>query len=292
MKASNIVPDKNISMLLKGPPGFGKTIAACSVAVEGPIYLAYWDKKQPIELLSFFKRFRPDLLDNIEYDLYGSHNANEYLNKLMSFIKDCRYVAIITDSVTNLTSAAVNWSMGFRDPKGAKKDKINPSAVQMIPDFDEYKVETSLVTQALDISRTLPCHIIWTAHPLPSLKIEGSGNNLKVSKVNNIVTYGSKVGAIIPGNFSEIYHLSMLSNWDTNTGKSSMKRIVNTVGVGDDFAKTTLELPAEFDITDKLFWEVWRSLVKQNQDKLEEVKNDKTTVINPFEQPQIMQWKT
>lgn len=258
MKASNIIVDKNISMLLKAPPGFGKTIAACSAAVEGPVLLNYFDKKQPIELLQFYKKFRPELLDNIEFDIYGSHNVNEYLNKLMSLTKDCRYVAVITDSVTNLTSAAVNWSMGFRDPKGGKKDSKNPNAPQLIPDFDEYKVETSLVTQALDICRSLPCHIIWTAHPLPSLKVEGSGANMKVAKVNNIVTYGSKVGAIVPGNFSEIYHFTKTQDWDAKIGKSIIKYQVSTVGIGDDFAKTSLDLPPEFDITDKLFWTEWK----------------------------------
>ena len=260
-KASSLVPEKNIMMLLKSPPGFGKTLAACSAAVEGPIYLAYFDKKSPIELLHWFKKHKPELLDNIEYDVYGAHNAHEYLNKMMSLAKDCRYFAVITDSATNLTSAAVNWSMGFRDPKGPKKDKINSGVSQLIPDFDEYKVETSMVTQSLDILRTLPCHVIWTCHPLPSLKVEGSGNSIKVSKVNNIVTYGSKVGAIIPGNFTEIYHLALST--DYSSGSSVTRRIVSTVGIGDDFAKSALGLPNEFDITDKLFWPIWKQLVKE-----------------------------
>ncbi len=265
MKASNIIPDRNVSMLLKGPFGYGKTIAACSAAVEGPIFLAYFDKKQPIELLSFFKKHRPELLDNIEFELYGAHNAHEYLNKLISFTKDCRYTAVITDSATNLTSAAVNWSLGFRKP-GGKKDSINANSPALIPDFDEYKVETSLVTQALDISRSLPCHIIWTCHPLPSLKMEGTGSSMRVSKVNNIVTYGSKVGAIIPGNFSEIYHF--LRETDYSTGSSIIKYKVSTTGIGDDFAKTALDLPSELDITNILFWDVWKQALKENNNDI------------------------
>jgi hypothetical protein len=41
------------------------------------------------------------------------------------------------------------------------------------------------------------------------------------------------------------------------------KRIVSTTGIGDDFAKTALDLPAELDITDKLFWEVWKEAVSK-----------------------------
>lgn len=265
MKLSQLTPERRISMLLKGPYGFGKTLAAASMAVEGPVYLAYWDKKTPIEISTYFHRIgRADLLDRIEWDLYGSHNAHEYLNKLFQFTKSFPYVGMITDSVTNLTAGAVNWSLGFRDPKGGKKDKINPEALQLIPDFDEYKVETSLVTQALDICRTLPGHIIWTCHPLPSLKVEGSGTSIKVSKVNNIVTYGSKVGAIVPGNFTEIYHFTKKVNYQASPSRTEY--VVSTEGIGDDFAKTALNLPSELTITNKLFWDVWKEAVKKGEE--------------------------
>ena len=285
MKASELVLDRNISMLLKGPWGFGKTLAAASFAVEGPIFLAYWDKKKPIELHNYFRNIirRPELLNNIEYEVYGANNANEFLNKLISFTRDCRYIAIINDSITNMTSGAVNWSLGFRDNKKGGKDKD-----KIMPDFDEYKVETSLVTQCLDICRTLPCHIIWTCHPVPSIKIEGSGTSMKVTKVNPIVTYGNKVASIVPGNFSEIYHFSKQSNWDSQTGKSSTRYIVSTDAIGDDFAKSNLGLKGEFDITDRLFYEVWKEQVNKLK---EEVTNEVaqqpavstvSTSINPF----------
>lgn len=272
-KASDIVPDKNISFLFKGPPGFGKTIAACSAAIYGDVWLGYFDKKIPVEVLTFFKKFRPDLLERITYESYGSHNAHEYLNKLNSFTRDCRYVALITDSVTSLTSAAVNWSMAFRDVnKGPKMDKLNKAAPQMIPDWDEYKVETSLVTQALDICKTLPVMNIWTAHPLPSMKVEGAGTKVdSITKVQSIVSYGSKVGALIPGGFNEIYHF----------GRQSNKRVVWTDMIGDDYAKTSMNLPTNIDITDKLFFEVWKELVDLGYVTGEEGKI-KDANVNPF----------
>lgn len=288
MKASDIVLDSNVSMLLKGTYGFGKTIAAASFAVDGPIYLAYFDKKKPIELVTYFSKHRPEILKNIEYDVYGSQNANEFLNKLISLSSDCRYSAVILDSVTNFTSAAVNWSLGFRSSKLKGKDKI-------MPDFDEYKVETSLITQCLDICRSLPCHIIWTAHPVQSIKIEGSGSTIKVTKANPIVTYGSKVAGIIPGNFSEIYHFSKLNEWDQSTGKSRVKYIVDTEAVGDDYAKSNLGLKESLDITDRLFYDVWKEKVKQLREDINDAvakQNDKP--INPFvnSSQATNQWKT
>jgi hypothetical protein len=288
MKASEIVVDSNTSILLKGAFGHGKTLALASFAIDGPIYLAYFDKKKPIELVTFFGRMGEigkRILNNIEYDIYSSANANEYLNKLMSLAKDCRYFAVGTDSVTNLTSAAVNWSLGFRDNKNKNKDKD-----RIIPDFDEYKVETSLVTQALDICRSLPCHILWTAHPIPGIKIEGSGSNIKVTKVNPIVTYGSKVAGIVPGNFSEIYHFSKQSSWDQTTGKSGTKYLVSCDAIGDDFAKSNIGLKGEFDITDKLFYTVWKEQVAAHLKEVNEVKEQAASNVNPFatEQPK---WK-
>jgi hypothetical protein len=169
MKASDITINKNISFLFKSSPGFGKTLAAASFAVEGPVYLAYWDKSSPIELTTFFteKRFGSlarRILDNIEYDVYDSSNAGDYLNKIIGFMSDCRYFAIINDSITFMTSSAVNWSLNFsKDKRTLKKMK------DVIPSFDEYKVETSLVSQCIDLSRKLPCHTIWTAHPLAGI---------------------------------------------------------------------------------------------------------------------------
>lgn len=288
MKASSIQLDTNISFLFKSSPGFGKTLAAASFAVDGPIYIAYFDKKKPVELLTYFteKRFgslAKKILDNIEYDIYGAHNVHEYLNKVIGFTKDCRYTAFITDSVTNLTSSAVNWSMGFRDPNKGKKDKLNKDAPLMIPDFDEYKVETSLVSQALDISKTLPCHIIWTAHPLPSIKIEGSGASIKVTKTNPIVTYGSKVAGMIPGNFTEIYHFS--KSTDYASGASKLKYVVSTEAIGDEYAKSPLlgDYVKEFDITDQLFYNVWKDLLKASQGQ--DLNKVESTITTPS------QWK-
>lgn len=282
MKASNIVVDKNVSILMKGPWGFGKTLAAVSFVLEGPVYLAYWDKKGPIELDHYFRRIlkRPELLNNIEYDIYGSANAAKFLEKLIEFNKDCRYVAVINDSVTNMTSGAVNWSLGFGDNKKSTektKEKLTPS-------WDEYKVETSLVTQCLDICRTLPCHVIWTAHPIPGIKIEGSGSSVRVTKVNPIVTYGSKVAGIVPGNFSEIYHFSKESNWDSITGKNSTKYLVSTDAVGDDFAKSNLGLTGTFDITNRLFYEVWKEQVANLRGDINELSQPPKPTVpsNPF----------
>jgi hypothetical protein len=191
-----------------------------------------------------------------------------------------------------MTSGAVNWSLGFRQPtKGKSKDKD-----KIMPDFDEYKIETSLVSQSLDICKALPCHMIWTCHPVPSIKIEGTGSSIRITKTNPIVTYGAKVAGIVPGNFSEIYHFSKESTWDSVIGKNLIRYKVSTEAVGDDFAKSNLGLKGEFDITDKLFYEVWKEKIKQlKEDMKNEVEAHETKSINPFantSEPNNSQWRT
>lgn len=266
--ASDLNLDVNhlkVQMLLKSPIGFGKTIAALSMAVDGPVRLCYFDKKEPWEFF-WYKRHFPELVKNISYEVYGAPNAHEFLNFLIDQSRRCDYYGIICDSLTMMTAAAVNWSLGFRNVKsGAKKDPLNPNAVMTIPDFDEYKTETSYVTQALDYCRMLPCNIIWTAHPLPKLEINagvGEGK-MSISKTNSLVSYGSKVAGIVPGQFPEIYHISKENVWDAVKGKSIEKRIVNTRLIGDEITKTALNLPDEIDITDVLFWPKWKELVKE-----------------------------
>lgn len=288
MKASSIQLGGNTSFLFKGPFGFGKTLAAASFALLGPVYLSYWDKKSPVELVTFFTKARfgdlaERILDNIEYDIYGPDNANDYLNKMINLTQDCRYSAVINDSITFMTAAAVNWSMNFgKDPKIKKKIK------DVLPDWDEYKVETSLVTQCIDLCKKLPCHVIWTAHPLPSTKIDGAGSTMRVSKINSIVSYGSKVAGIVPGSFTEIYHFSQQASWSAE-GKSSKRFIVSTEAIGDEFAKSPLlgDYVKEFDITDKLFYPVWKELIDKSRgiEPKEEEPNNPFKTTEPSQQP-------
>jgi len=147
----------------------------------------------------------------------------------------------------------------------------------MIPGFDDYKVETSYAAQALDMTSGYPGFNIWTAHPLVSMDVKaGAGGNISaISTKQTLVSYGNKVGQLVPGRFQEIYHF----------GRQMDKRIVWTDAVGDDYAKTSYNhMPKYLDITDKLFFEVWKEAV----DKSLEVQN--AVVIKPVEPAAKNKW--
>lgn len=300
-KASALRLGQPQNMLFKGPFGFGKTLAAASFALEGPVYLSYWDKKSPIELLTYFTKERfgdkaDKILDNITYDVYASANAGEYLNKLLDMVQDCRYVAIINDSLTYMTSAAVNWSLNF-----GKENKLNKKMKDILPSWDEYKVETSLISQCMDVSRLLPAHVIWTAHPLPTTKVDGSGSSIRVSKINSLVSYGSKVAGMVPGGFTEIYHFAQQSNWSSD-GKGSKRYVCELNAVGDEFAKSPLLADVgikELDFTDRLFYEVWKEALDKATAHRAAAGNtntasttEGTTNPNPFATNPGSKWKT
>lgn len=283
MRANQIIPDKNISMLLKAPFGYGKTCAACSFAIFGDVYLAYFDKRTPVELVGFFSKLgRKGLLDKIEVDSFSSGNAGQYLEKVMKLQKEPgRYTAIITDSVTNVTTSSMNWSLGFRPPENKKEAKERKlGELNLIPGFSDYKVETSLITQALDLMKMMPGYIIFTAHPLPKLEISGVGDSMVITKTSQIVSYGQKVGAMIPGSFNEIYQF----------GRQGGRRVVFTDLVGDDYAKTAFNLPQYFDITDRLFAEVWKEEMDKALSSGKEVSNEvveRTADSDNILQPQV-----
>ncbi len=261
------VSEEKYSFLFKGPVGFGKTLAAASFASQGPVYIFYFDKKSPIELVKFFKDIikRPELLKNIEWGSYSANNANAYINKLIEFQKYCDKFAIISDSLTSMTGAAVGWSLGFNPNKVVTPENTKPG-------MQEYQVETSYVVQALDMTIGLPCHNIWTAHPLPKLDFTqtvdaGGQNRTSVTKTNSLVTYGNKIAGLVPGRFTEIYHFGQDNVWDGTRGVNRLKYVVHTEAQGDEYAKTALNLPKSLEITNGLFYDIWKSSLKFSEVK-------------------------
>jgi hypothetical protein len=180
--------------------------------------------------------------------------------------------------------------MSFAKTRGEIK---LPDDERLIPDWDEYKALTSFVSQALDLQKGLAANVIWTAHPLPSIKVEGSGNSIRVTKTNPIVTYGGKVAGIIPNAFTEIYHFSQQQDWTPGSGQSSKKYICSLDSIGDEFAKSPLlgHRFKELDFTNRLFYEVWKEAydiacrdiksTESNSDS-KQGENNQSKPIDPF----------
>lgn len=261
-------------LMLKGDNGVGKTVAAASF--PGPIKFFMFDGSK----LDAVKAFFPNRAD-IDYDIYGPRrmrirDANynvieikdliQFANEFNALQDHCPYSTIVIDSFTSFSVTCVTFQLDVRasdkDSKGVNKSKGGLT----IPDFDEYKGETTLVTQTLDVSKVLPCHVIWTAHPLPKLETTGSGAGMKVTKSSSIAAYGAKTAAMAPGYFNEVWHLEARPQG----GGQGPMRILHTQTTGEHFAKTSLPLPPMIDLTMKPAFKEIQGLLEAHKIRLAE----------------------
>lgn len=263
-----------IMLMLKGDNGSGKTVAAASF--PGPIKFFMFDGSK----LDAVKAFYPNRRD-IEYDIYGPREMRVkdafgqpvHIKSLIQFAEEfnalqdyCPFATIVIDSFTSFSVTCVTFQLDVRSSDGGSKPLKSKGGL-VVPDFDEYKGETTLVTQTLDVSKILPCHVIWTAHPLPKLETTGAGANMKVTKSSSIAAYGAKTAAMAPGYFNEVWHLSVKPN--PNPGQGPWREL-HTQSVGSEFAKTALPLPPAIDITMKPTFKEVQKFLEEHRIKLEE----------------------
>ena len=274
-RTSDIVLGGRLMVMLKADNGSGKTVFAASF--PGPIKFFMFDGSK----LDVVKLFFPNRTD-IEYDIYGARetkfrDANGqpvHIKSLIQFADEfnklqdyCPYATVVLDSFTSFSVTCVTFQLDVRS--GSEQSNKNPLRSKgglVIPDFDEYKGETTLVTQSLDVSKVLPCHVIWTVHPLPKLETSGQGAGMKVSKTTSIAAYGAKTAAMAPSYFNEIWHLETRTDSSVPGGRA---RIVHTQTIGDQFAKTALPLPPSFDITNKPGFTEVQKYLDEHQIKLQ-----------------------
>jgi hypothetical protein len=270
-RTSDIVLGGRIMVMLKGDNGSGKTVLAASF--PGPIKFFMFDGSK----LDVVKMFFPNRTD-IEYDIFGARatkfrDANNQIVQIKSLIQFaeefnalmdyCPWATVVLDSFTSFSVTCVTFQLDVRSSSADdKKNPLKSKGGLVIPDFDEYKGETTLVTQSLDVSKVLPCHVIWTAHPLPKLETSGQGAGMRVTKSSSIAAYGAKTAAMAPSYFNEVWHLETRIDSSAPGGR---QRIVHTQSTGEQFAKTALPLPVAFDVTGKPgFPEVQRYLNEHN----------------------------
>jgi len=275
-RTSDIVLGGRLMLMLKGDNGVGKTVLAGSF--PGPVKFFMFDGSK----LDVLKLFFPKRTD-IEYDIYGARetkfkDANGqpvHIKDLIQFADEfnalqdyCPYATVVLDSFTSFSVTCVTFQLDVRSASAqANKNPLKSKGGLVVPDFDEYKGETTLVTQTLDVSKVLPCHVIWTAHPLPKLETSGSGNSMKVSKSSSIAAYGAKTAAMAPSYFNEIWHLETRA---ANDSAGTRQRIVHTQTTGDQFAKTALPLPVSFDVTMKNGFQEVQKYLAEHRIKLQE----------------------
>jgi hypothetical protein len=259
--------------LFVGPNGSGKTIAAASF--PGPIMV--WDFDGRIEPIKAFYPKR----DDIEYwtvGLDGDTRSDvigftDWTKRFEDLQDSCPYSTIIMDSYTAYSATACFHQMGLHagDVKRTKGGLA-------IPDWDEYKGETGVMLQTLEIAKILPCHFICTAHPISkarTTKQGGSTNEVLASMVraSTLATYGWKTDSFLPNYFNEIYYF--YTDVTSQVAQPNSYKI-QTVSAGEIVGKTALGLPHTIDVTSRPFYPILQNLLKERELALiEKLEKDK-----------------
>jgi hypothetical protein len=277
-KTSDIDLGGRFMGLLVGTNGSGKTVAGASFPGPG-LVLDFDGRTNPIR---FFYPKRTDIeywtigLDgeSLRSDTIGFSAGLDMIENLQD---RCPYDWVMMDSYTMYSAVSVYHQMGVRLEDIRRRKKLGQSiafkdiekAVKTtkgglpIPDWDEYKGETGVMLQIMEIFKVLPCHIIVTAHPISAAKVTkqgGSTNETLASMVKgqSIASYGWKTPSFLPNYFNEMYHFDVQP--PTMIGHPP-RRIVQTVSAGEVVAKTALPLPETFEITNLPMFNVMKKLL-------------------------------
>jgi hypothetical protein len=263
---SKIVLGGRTMALFVGTNGSGKTVATASWPGRGLI-LDFDGRVDPVRL------FYPNR-DDIEYWTIGLDGDqrpdclgfSEGIKKIEDLQDRCPYDWVSMDSYTSYSAVAVLHQMGLHAGDVKKTKGGLP-----IPDWDEYKGETGVMLQILEILKILPCNIFVTAHPIQAAKTTkqgGSTNDVLASMIKgqSIASYGWKTPSLLPNYFNEMWHF-----WTDVTphAETTNRRWVQTVSAGEIVAKTALPLPAKFEITDKPCYNVVQAFLKEYNIKMQ-----------------------
>ena len=257
-KTSQITLGGRFTGLFIGSQGTGKTVAAASF--PGPIMFYDFDgRMEPV------KRYYPTR-DDIEYKVVGAYPAprgrydvidfKQFCEEFEALQDRCDYATVVIDSITSYTATVVRWQL---NRKAAGKGKRLANFIN-VPTWDEFNGECQAVIETIELSKILPCHIIFTAHPVDKTEvIIGGGEDGKdlVRKSQSITAFGNKTPSFVPNYFNEIY------SFTKEGGGLGLDYIVTTQASDKTLCKTALPLPPRMSIKNEKFF-------KRINDKLEE----------------------
>ncbi len=243
--------DRGIFGLFQGPSGAGKSVAAYSFP---NCYVFDLDRKMP----TIAKKHFPGT--DIHWDTF--EDIFEVAAKISEFAQNCPYETIVTDSVTALVNLTLNTVGKTKGEDVLKKLKsVTKGGNIELMGIDYYNAETNFIQRYwLEALKSLwskegnPKHVIVIAHVIES----ESAPDLKtkiVTKSRSIVTAGRKVAAYIPTVFDDVYTFAQeMPDYDSKDQK--VKRICITESMGEDYSKTSYNLPARIDFTGKSLYQI------------------------------------
>lgn len=243
MKLSDVDLGKAMFCLFKGEPGTRKSTAAASF--PKPYFL---DIDRKISSLITPWKGKTD----IEYDEYSRWYKIE---RKLEELANSSYKTIVVDSLTS--AGDVINANSIMAKGGGKGKKIGGIAVNTVED---YNAETAALLRIVSLGKELQetgKHFILIAHVIDSSYRELSGGTVVC---RTLVTGGKKIAAKLPAYFPEIYHFQRVPSMDVSLPSSYE---ILTQNMGDEFARTTLDLPSKILFEKDLWGVIQESLPKK-----------------------------
>lgn len=258
--------------LYKGEPGTRKSTAALSL--PKPQYWFSYDQK--MEGLILPMRAWGVNPNDIHFDDYKDWNAAKL--KLERFQTNCPYKTIVVDSITTLADAINRQTLKLKG-KDDKGKTIASIPVNSIEDFNaEDSALKEMVALTKDIHKYHKINVVLIAHVIQK-EIKTADGKTHMSRI--IVTAGKGIAQKIPAYCTEVYHFNIKSDFDADSGGQYALKTTHT---GDDFARTSLPLPAEITFGSENLYEKWIApAIQRTVD--DKQKSTQTTPSTPTDKP-------
>lgn len=244
--------------LFVGTQGSGKTVAAASF--PGPIMFYDFDGR-----MTPVKRFFPERRD-IEYKVVSAYDAppgrhdvinfREFAEEYERLQQRCDYATVVIDSITSYTATIVKYQL---NKKGSGRGKKLAGFID-VPTWDEFNGETQAVVETIEIAKILPCHVIFTGHPVDKTEITKVRGEEVVTRKQSITAFGNKTPSFVPNYFDEIYNFI---KEDQGIGQDPRRWVVTQAGE-EVLCKTALPIPTRFEITNQPMFKVLNGFLEQH----------------------------
>lgn len=244
-----------IYAMFKGEPGTRKSTSALSFLPLGKQYWFSWDRKMngillPAQRWGFNTR-------DVDYDDYDDWNkASVKLEKFRTDIKG--YKTLVFDSITSCADCILRQTLNSKSGVTRRSGAVAGKQIAgiNINEIEDYNAESSALNELIAVTKDIQSYhkinIILIAHVMQADYRNTTTGVTHISR--SIVTAGKRVAAKIPSVCSEVYHFNIKKAFSENAGG---KYTCLTSHTGDDFARTSYDLPAEIEFDDKPLYDNW-----------------------------------
>lgn len=249
MSNTSELKDTGILALFKGPPKEGKSIAAHCFPNS---YTFDFDDKIRV-VANYFPN------QSFDYDTFS--DIIDVRMKVEELKSHCSYDTLIVDTITEAANLAMRSLVAYRDPnwkikctRANNKDKTVRAGIPMT-EIEDYAGESKFLGDLVDDLKIVRIkyprvNIIFIGHTL-IVKYKDTKGDERVSQ-KELVTWGNKIGASLPGKFEEVLHFGR----ETSLGEDRPRFICYGMDHNGNGAGSSIGLPNKLDWTDKDFYKL------------------------------------